>query len=155
MMNDNDKASPPQVATTTCTDIPTEAKSEADLLGEIKKPSFNDDKKTKVSSPPTAFSSSDNGLRDSEGLSKTMPTTQKVRGSGWGIMPGLGLRGGGDTSIANGTSGWGPPPAGGNPAASNTGWGAPPPPNAVAAAAWGAPAPGGQMNPNGKLNNKL
>ena len=62
--------------------------------------------------------------------------------SGWGIPAGFRLLGGagGDTSVANGTSGWGPPPTGG--AASASGWGAPPPPNPTASAAWGAPNPG-------------
>lgn len=73
--------------------------------------------------------------------------------SGWGIpMAGLiGLKGGagGETSVANGTSGWGPPPAGAG-GASTTGWGAPPPPNPVASAAWGAPAPGQGKTQNGK-----
>ena len=63
--------------------------------------------------------------------------------SGWGV-PLIGLKGGagGDTSVANGTSGWGPPPSGGAGSASASGWGAPPPPNPVASAAWGAPGPG-------------
>ena len=62
--------------------------------------------------------------------------------SGWGIPAGFRLLGGagGDTSVANGTSGWGPPPTGG--AASTSGWGAPPPPNPTASAAWGAPISG-------------
>ena len=61
------------------------------------------------------------------------------RRSGWNV-PMIGLKGGmagGETSVANGTSGWGPPPTG---AASTSGWGAPPPPNPTASAAWGAPA---------------
>lgn len=44
---------------------------------------------------------------------------------GWGIPPGMGLRGGGLNSLNNGTSGWGAPPSNTN-AASATGWGAPP-----------------------------
>ena len=71
--------------------------------------------------------------------------------SGWGIPAGFGLKGGagGETSVANGTSGWGPPPTG---AASASGWGAPPPPNPTAAAAWGTPAPGqgNKPQPNGE-----
>ena len=71
----------------------------------------------------------------------------KQRGSGWGTPAGLGLRGGGETSIANGASGWGPPPQ------PNTnvsrGWGQPPAtnvPTGNGTGAWGnsgasAPAP--------------
>ncbi|CAG7822859.1 unnamed protein product [Allacma fusca] len=44
---------------------------------------------------------------------------------GWGIPPGVGLRGGGLNSLNNGTSGWGAPPSNSS-AASATGWGAPP-----------------------------
>ena len=80
--------------------------------------------------------------------------------SGWGI-PLIGLKGGagGDTSVANGTSGWGPPPSGGAGSASASGWGAPPPPNPVASAAWGAPGPGlapgqGNKTQSGKLLHK-
>ena len=63
--------------------------------------------------------------------------------SGWpsnhsGIKGGAG----GDTSVANGTSVWGPPPSGGAGSASASSWGATPPPNPVASAAWGAPGPG-------------
>ena len=69
----------------------------------------------------------------------------------------IGLKGGmagGETSVANGTSGWGPPPTG---AASASGWGAPPPPNPSASAAWGAPQTGlGSKSPQqGKLIFKL
>jgi hypothetical protein len=86
-----------------------------------------------------------------------MPTSCAAhvrRLSAWGIPMDLGLRGGagGETSVANGTTGWGPPPAGAA-AATNSGWGAPPPgPNPVASAAWGAPIPAqqGNKNPNGK-----
>ena len=68
--------------------------------------------------------------------------------SGWGV-PLIGLKGGagGDTSVANGTSGWGPPPSGGAGSSSTSGWGAPPPPNPVASAAWGAPDPSGPVAP--------
>ena len=81
---------------------------------------------------------------------------QRYSRSGWGIPIGIGLKGGagGDTSVANGTSGWGPPPAGGAGAAASSGWGAPPPPNPVASAAWGAPAAGqGNKQPTMSLNN--
>jgi len=51
---------------------------------------------------------------DDKGAKKTRlspPFLSSKRGSGWG--PRIGLRGGGETSVAtNGTSGWGPPPAG-------------------------------------------
>lgn len=74
------------------------------------------------------------------------------RASGWNSpLLALGLKGGagGETSVANGTSGWGPPPAGG--AGAGSGWGAPPPPNPVANAAWGAPAPGQPKTQTGML----
>ena len=73
--------------------------------------------------------------------------------SGWGIPIWIGLRGGagGDTSVANGTSGWGPPPSAA--AASASGWGAPPPPNPAASAAWGAPVAGqGNKTQNGTFD---
>lgn len=62
----------------------------------------------------------------------------KPRGAGWGTPIGLGLRGGGETSIANGASGWGPPPQPNTTVA--RGWGQPQATNAPAAAAasaWG------------------
>ena len=76
---------------------------------------------------------------------------RRLTRSGWGIPIGLGLKGGagGETSVANGTSGWGPPPSG-----AVSGWGAPPPPNPAASAAWGAPNPGQgpKPTPNGEYN---
>ena len=71
----------------------------------------------------------------------------KQRGSGWGTPAGLGLRGGGETSIANGASGWGPPPQPNTNVA--RGWGQPPAtnvPTGNGTGAWGnsggsAPAP--------------
>ena len=71
----------------------------------------------------------------------------KQRGSGWGTPAGLGLRGGGETSIANGASGWGPPPQPNTNVA--RGWGQPPATNVATGngtGAWGnsggsAPAP--------------
>ena len=78
---------------------------------------------------------------------------RRLTRSGWGIPIGLGLKGGagGETSVANGTSGWGPPPSG-----AVSGWGAPPPPNPAASAAWGAPNPGQgpKPTPNGEYNKK-
>ena len=60
------------------------------------------------------------------------------RGAGWGTPRGLGLRGGGETSIANGASGWGPPPQPNTSMA--RGWGQPPAtnsPTSTGASAWG------------------
>lgn len=45
--------------------------------------------------------------------------------------------------MANGTSGWGPPPSG---PPNTSGWGAPPPPNPAASAAWGAPGAGNKAD---------
>ena len=61
----------------------------------------------------------------------------KKRGWGWGPTP-IGLRGGGESAIANGgSSGWGPPPPAN--AGASRGWGAVPPnPNPAASAGWGA-----------------
>lgn len=74
---------------------------------------------------------SSTGSDDESGLSL------KLRGTGWGSRRALiGLCGGGE--LTNGSTGWGPPPAGG-PGGANSGWGAPPPPNPSIAAAWGAP----------------
>ena len=71
------------------------------------------------------------GSDDESGLSL------KLRGTGWGSRRAvIGLCGGGE--LTNGSTGWGPPPAGG-PGGANSGWGAPPPPNPSIAAAWGAP----------------
>ena len=70
----------------------------------------------------------------------TRPGICKInaRGSGWGTPIGLGLRGGGETSIqANGASGWGPPP---QPNTNVTrGWGQPQATNSPAngTSAWG------------------
>ena len=60
------------------------------------------------------------------------------RGAGWGTPIGLGLRGGGETSIANGASGWGPPPQPNTSVA--RGWGQPPATNSPTSngtSAWG------------------
>ncbi|XP_059475885.1 protein Gawky isoform X3 [Neocloeon triangulifer] len=72
---------------------------------------------------------------------------------GWGIPRGLGLRGGGENSLNNGTSGWGTPPAG---AANSSGWGqntTAQNANAGATSQWGAAArPGPPAGPNGQPN---
>ena len=68
----------------------------------------------------------------------------KPRGAGWGTPIVLGLRGGGDTSIANGASGWGPPPQPNTSVA--RGWGQPQttnPPTGTGTSAWGT---GGNTN---------
>ena len=60
------------------------------------------------------------------------------RGAGWGTPVGLGLRGGGETSIANGATGWGPPPQPNTSVA--RGWGQPPATNSPTSngtSAWG------------------
>ena len=57
----------------------------------------------------------------------------KPRGAGWGTPIGLGLKGGGETSIANGASGWGPPPQ----------------PNTGGARGWGQPQATNSPSGNG------
>ena len=73
------------------------------------------------------------------------------RGAGWGTPIGLGLRGGGETSIANGASGWGPPPQPNTSVA--RGWGQPPATNSPTSngtSAWGN-STGGTSAPTGIL----
>ena len=71
-------------------------------------------------------------------LAKSCINKITPRGAGWGTPTGLGLRGGGETSVANGATGWGPPPQ------TNTsvtrGWGQPQTTNTPTAngiSAWG------------------
>ena len=103
-------------------------------------PNFNDDKFDELPSFKDAQLKA-----PMKSLSSTISCASQSR-SGWGVPMWIGLRGGagGDTSVANGTSGWGPPPS--SAAASASGWGAPPPPNPAASAAWGAPLSAGQGN---------
>nr|XP_040571029.1 protein Gawky-like isoform X2 [Lepeophtheirus salmonis] len=62
-----------------------------------------------------------------------------TRGSSWGGLR-IGLLGGGDNSLSNGTSGWGPPP--GTATGATGGWGtAPSAPNPIASVTWGNPNP--------------
>ena len=83
--------------------------------------------------------------QDQQGLSF------KLRGTGWGSRRALvGLCGGGE--LTNGSTGWGPPPAGG-PGGTNSGWGAPPPPNPSIAAAWGAPTNASNQMSSSSGNN--
>lgn len=90
-------------------------------------------------------------LQDKFSLSNLNIPRDRLHGpasnAGWGIPKGLGLRGGGESSLNNGTSGWGTPPA----STSNAGWGQ----NATAqnatqgASQWGsAPRPGPPAGPN-------
>lgn len=85
-------------------------------------------------------------LQDKFSLSNLNIPRDRLHGAasnaGWGIPKGLGLRGGGESSLNNGTSSWGTPPAA---STSNAGWGQ----NAAAqnaaqgASQWGsAPRPG-------------
>lgn len=71
-------------------------------------------------------------------VAKSGMNESKPRGAGWGTPIGLGLRGGGETSIANGASGWGPPPQPNTNVA--RGWGQPQATNAPTGngtSAWG------------------
>ena len=87
---------------------------------------FPGDVKDKITPIHTSFNGAKHSLSKdfncqtatTSGINKTKP-----RGAGWGTPIGLGLRGGGETSIANGASGWGPPPQ----------------PNTSVARGWGQP----------------
>jgi hypothetical protein len=93
-------------------------------------------------------------LQDKFSLSNLNIPQDRLHGpasnAGWGIPKGLCLRGGGESSLNNGTSGWGTPPASTSNAA---GWGQ----NASAqstnqgSSQWGAaPRPGQPTGPNGQ-----
>ena len=106
--------------------------------------SFKDDDAQKAHSQGHRFVPKNNKASQPCSLSPFVSCASQLssysRRTGWNV-PLIGLKGGagGETSVANGTSGWGPPPTG---AASASGWGAPPPPNPSASAAWGAPPVG-------------
>ena len=109
---------------------------EKSLINEISIENCGDDNKSCIKTKPD-----DNVAKHSLSKSLNDCQTQSKRGSGWGTPLGLGLRGGGEPSLANGATGWGPPPAN----RGSGGWGSAPPPNPTAAAAWGA-APSTSVN---------
>ena len=150
-----------QVATN---DIPSFYNDDKEFNDEL--PSFNPDAQRITMACPPQKGSNPGLLGEKQPAKNSLSFTRSCgvssqfmysSRSGWGV-PLIGLKGGagGDTSVANGTSGWGPPPSGGAGSASASGWGAPPPPNPVASAAWGAPGPGmspgqGNKTQSGKI----
>lgn len=100
---------------------------------------INDDKlKTITTSYNGAKHSLSKDVKICQMAAKSISYQGSRRGAGWGTPRGLGLRGGGETSIANGASGWGPPPQPNTSMA--RGWGQPPAtnsPTSTGASAWG------------------